>query len=130
MPKAKRKTKKKKVRKEIGFGAAYIQSTFNNTIITITDQLGNTVCWASSGTSGFKGSRKGTPFAAQLAAKEASVKAKEYGVRYVDVRVKGPGAGRESAIRSLQANGLEIKSIKDVTPLPHNGCRVRKRRRV
>ncbi|MGD8534426.1 MAG: 30S ribosomal protein S11 [Candidatus Aminicenantes bacterium] len=130
MPKAKRKTRKKKVRKEIGFGAAYIQSTFNNTIITITDQLGNTVCWASSGTSGFKGSRKGTPFAAQLAAKEASVKAKEYGVRYVDVRVKGPGAGRESAIRALQANGLEIKSIKDVTPLPHNGCRVRKRRRV
>jgi len=130
MPKAKRKTKKKKVRKEIGFGAAYIQSTFNNTIITITDQLGNTVCWASSGTSGFKGSRKGTPFAAQLAAKEASVKAKEYGVRYVDVRVKGPGAGRESAIRALQTNGLEIKSIKDVTPLPHNGCRVRKRRRV
>jgi small subunit ribosomal protein S11 len=130
MPKAKRKTRKKKVRKEIGFGAAYIQSTFNNTIITITDQLGNTVCWASSGTSGFKGSRKGTPFAAQLAAKEASVKAKEYGVRYVDVRVKGPGAGRESAIRALQVNGLEIKSIKDVTPLPHNGCRVRKRRRV
>jgi small subunit ribosomal protein S11 len=130
MPKAKRKTRKKKVRKEIGFGAAYIQSTFNNTIITITDQLGNTVCWASSGTSGFKGSRKGTPFAAQLAAKEASVKAKEYGVRYVDVRVKGPGAGRESAIRALQTNGLEIKSIKDVTPLPHNGCRVRKRRRV
>lgn len=130
MPKAKRKTRKKKVRKEIGFGVAYIQSTFNNTIITITDQLGNTVCWASSGTSGFKGSRKGTPFAAQLAAKEASVKAKEYGVRYVDVRVKGPGAGRESAIRALQVNGLEIKSIKDVTPLPHNGCRVRKRRRV
>jgi small subunit ribosomal protein S11 len=130
MPKPKRKTRKKKVRKEIGFGAAYIQSTFNNTIITITDQLGNTVCWTSSGTSGFKGSRKGTPFAAQLAAKEASVKAKEYGVRYVDVRVKGPGAGRESAIRALQANGLEIKSIKDVTPLPHNGCRVRKRRRV
>ncbi len=130
MPKAKRKTKKKKVRKEIGFGVAYIQSTFNNTIITITDQLGNTVCWASSGTSGFKGSRKGTPFAAQLAAKEASVKARGYGVRYVDVRVKGPGAGRESAIRALQTNGLEIKSIKDVTPLPHNGCRVRKRRRV
>jgi small subunit ribosomal protein S11 len=130
MPKAKRKTKKKKVRKEIGFGAAYIQSTFNNTIITITDQQGNTVCWASAGTSGFKGARKGTPFAAQLAAKEASLKAKEFGVRYVDVRVKGPGAGRESAIRALQTNGLEIKSIKDVTPLPHNGCRVRKRRRV
>ena len=130
MPKAKKKTKKKKVRKEIGFGAAYIQSTFNNTIITITDQQGNVVCWSSSGTSGFKGARKGTPFAAQLAAKEASLKAKEYGVRYVDVRVKGPGAGRESAIRALQTNGLEIKSIKDVTPLPHNGCRVRKRRRV
>jgi small subunit ribosomal protein S11 len=130
MPKAKRKTKKKKVRKEIGFGAAYIQSTFNNTIITITDQQGDVVCWSSSGTSGFKGARKGTPFAAQLAAKEASLKAKEYGVRYVDVRVKGPGAGRESAIRALQTNGLEIKSIKDVTPLPHNGCRVRKRRRV
>ena len=130
MPRPKRKTKRKKVKKEIGFGAAYIQSTFNNTIITITDQQGNAVCWASSGTSGFKGARKGTPFAAQLAAKEATLKAKEYGVRYVDVRVKGPGAGRESAIRALQANGLEIKSIKDVTPLPHNGCRVRKRRRV
>lgn len=130
MPKAKRKTKKKKVRKEIGFGAAYIQSTFNNTIITITDRQGDVVCWSSSGTAGFKGARKGTPFAAQLAAKEASLKAKEYGVRYVDVRVKGPGAGRESAIRALQTNGLEIKSIKDVTPLPHNGCRVRKRRRV
>ena len=130
MPRPKRKTKRKKVKKEIGFGAAYIQSTFNNTIITITDQQGNAVCWASSGTSGFKGARKGTPFAAQLAAKEATLKAKEYGVRYVDVRVKGPGAGRESAIRALQTNGLEIKSIKDVTPLPHNGCRVRKRRRV
>lgn len=130
MPRAKRKTKRKKVRKEIGFGTAYIQSTFNNTIITITDKQGNVVCWASSGTSGFKGARKGTPFAAQLAAKEATLKAKEFGVRYVDVRVKGPGAGRESAIRALQVNGLEIKSIKDVTPLPHNGCRVRKRRRV
>ncbi len=130
MPRAKRKVKKKKVRKDIGFGAAYIQSTFNNTIITITDQQGNTVCWASAGTSGFKGARKGTPFAAQLAAKEAAVKAKDFGVRYVDVKVKGPGAGRESAIRALQSNGLEIKSIKDITPLPHNGCRVRKRRRV
>lgn len=130
MPKAKRKTKKKKVRKEIGFGVAYIQSTFNNTIITITDQQGNTVCWASAGSSGFKGARKGTPFAAQLAAKEASGKAKEFGVRYIDVRIKGPGAGRESAIRALQSTGLEIKSIKDVTPIPHNGCRVRKRRRV
>jgi len=130
MPKAKRKTKKKKVRKEIGFGVAYIQSTFNNTIITITDQDGNTVCWASAGSSGFKGARKGTPFAAQVASKEASAKAREFGVRYIDVRIKGPGAGRESAIRALQVNGLEIKSIKDVTPIPHNGCRVRKRRRV
>ena len=130
MPKGKRKTKKKKIRKEIGFGAAYVQSTFNNTIITITDQQGNTVCWSSAGTSGFKGARKGTPFAAQLAAKDAALKAKDFGVRYVDVKVKGPGAGRESAIRALQTNGLEIKSIKDVTPIPHNGCRVRKRRRV
>ncbi len=130
MPRAKKKTKRKKVKKEIGFGLAHIQSTFNNTIITITDHQGNTVCWASSGTSGFKGARKGTPFAAQLAAKEATEKAKESGVRYVDVRIKGPGAGRESAIRALQAGGLEIKSIRDVTPIPHNGCRVRKRRRV
>jgi len=130
MPRPKRKVRKKKVRKEIGFGLAYIQSTFNNTIISIADQQGNTVCWASAGTVGFKGARKGTPFAAQLAAKEVSNKAKEYGVRYVDVRIKGPGAGRESAIRALQGAGLEIKSIKDVTPIPHNGCRVRKRRRV
>jgi small subunit ribosomal protein S11 len=128
MPKA--KSKKKKIKKEVTYGVAHIQSTFNNTIITITDQQGNTICWASSGTSGFKGARKGTPFAAQLAAKEAASKAKEYGVRYVDVRVKGPGAGRESSIRALQAAGLEIKSIRDVTPIPHNGCRVRRRRRV
>ena len=129
MAKAKRKVKKK-VKKDIGFGVANIQSTFNNTIITITDQQGNTVCWASAGTSGFKGARKGTPFAAQLAGKEVTGKARDFGVRYVDVRVKGPGAGRESAIRALQAGGLEIKSIRDVTPIPHNGCRVRKRRRV
>ncbi len=130
MPKPRRKVKKKKVKKDIGFGVAYIRSTFNNTIITITDQKGNSICWASSGTAGFKGARKGTPFAAQLAAKEASAKARESGVRYVDVKIKGPGAGRESAIRALQAEGLEIKSIKDVTPIPPNGCRVRKRRRV
>ncbi len=130
MARPRRKTKKKKVRKEIGFGIAYIQSTFNNTIITITDQQGNSLCWASSGTAGFKGARKGTPFAAQLAAKEVSARAREFGVRYMDVKVKGPGAGRESAIRALQADGIEIKSIKDVTPIPHNGCRVRKRRRV
>jgi len=133
MPTAKPKTKvktKKKARKEIGYGVAHIQSTFNNTIITITDHTGNTVCWTSSGTAGFKGARKGTPFAAQLAAKEASNRARDYGVRYVDVRIKGPGAGRESAIRSLQSAGIEIKSIKDVTPIPQNGCRVRRRRRV
>jgi small subunit ribosomal protein S11 len=128
MPRA--KTKKKKIKKEVTFGVAHIQSTFNNTIITITDQQGSTICWASSGTSGFKGARKGTPFAAQLAAKEVANKAKEFGVRYIDVRVKGPGAGRESSIRALQASGLEIKSIRDVTPIPHNGCRVRRRRRV
>jgi small subunit ribosomal protein S11 len=130
MPKAKVKTKKKKVRREIGYGVAHVQSTFNNTIITIADHTGATVCWASSGTSGFKGARKGTPFAAQLAARDVAVKAKEYGVRYVDVRITGPGAGRESSIRALQSAGLEIKSIKDVTPIPHNGCRVRRRRRV
>jgi small subunit ribosomal protein S11 len=130
MAKPRRKTKKKKVKKDVGFGVAYVQSTFNNTIITITDQQGSALCWTSSGTAGFKGARKGTPFAAQLAAKDASSKAKEFGVRYVDVKVKGPGAGRESAIRALQTGGLEIKSIRDVTPIPHNGCRVRKRRRV
>jgi small subunit ribosomal protein S11 len=130
MARPKRKVKKKKVKKDVGFGVAYVQSTFNNTIITISDQQGNTLCWKSSGTAGFKGARKGTPFAAQLAAKEVATDAKEFGVRYVDVRVKGPGAGRESAIRALQAGGLEIKSIRDVTPIPHNGCRVRKRRRV
>ncbi|MFW6137259.1 MAG: 30S ribosomal protein S11 [Candidatus Aminicenantaceae bacterium] len=130
MPKPKRKTKKKKVRKDIGYGMADIYSTFNNTIITISDQKGNTVCWGSAGTAGFKGARKGTPFAAQIAAKDVAGKAQESGVRYVDVKVKGPGAGRESAIRSLQLGGLEIKSIRDVTPIPHNGCRQRKRRRV
>ncbi len=128
-PKAKTKTKKK-VRRDIGFGTAHIQSTFNNTIITITDPGGATVCWTSAGTAGFKGARKGTPFAAQLAAKEAAVKAREFGVRNVDVLIKGPGAGRESAIRALQSGGLEIKSIRDVTPIPHNGCRVPRRRRV
>jgi small subunit ribosomal protein S11 len=128
-PKTKVKSKKK-VRKEIGYGVAHIQSTFNNTIITITDPQGSTVCWTSAGTAGFKGARKGTPFAAQLAAKEASSRARDFGVRYVDVRITGPGAGRESAIRALQSSGLEIKSIKDVTPIPHNGCRVRRRRRV
>jgi small subunit ribosomal protein S11 len=128
MPKT--KTKKKKIRRDIGFGTAFVQSTFNNTVITITDHAGNAVCWASAGTTGFKGARKGTPFAAQLAAKEASNRARDFGVRYVDVRIKGPGAGRESAIRALQSAGIEIRSIKDVTPIPHNGCRVCRRRRV
>lgn len=128
MPKA--SAKKKKVRREIGFGVAHIQSTFNNTIITITDKMGAAVVWASAGTSGFKGARKGTPFAAQLAAKDVATKAKDFGVRYVDVLLTGPGAGRESSIRALQAAGLEIKSIRDVTPIPHNGCRVRRKRRV
>jgi small subunit ribosomal protein S11 len=126
---AKTKTKKK-VRRDVGFGVAHIQATFNNTIITITDREGGTVCWASSGTAGFKGARKGTPFAAQLAAKDASNKARDAGVRALDVRISGPGAGRESAIRALQSGGMEIKSIRDVTPIPHNGCRVPRRRRV
>ena len=130
MAKPKRKVRKKKVKRDIGYGLANIQSTFNNTIISISDQSGNVVCWGSSGTAGFKGARKGTPFAAQLAAKEVASKARDNGVRYLDVRVKGLGAGRESAIRALQSDGLEIKSIRDVTPIPHNGCRVRKRRRV
>ncbi len=130
MPRGKGKVKKKKIKKEVGFAVAHIQSTFNNTIITIADHQGNTICWSSSGTSGFKGARKGTPFAAQLAAKEVATKARDFGVRYVDVRIKGPGAGRESAIRALQGAGLEIKSIRDITPIPHNGCRVRRRRRV
>ena len=128
MPKA--KVKKKKVRKEIAYGVAHVQSSFNNTIITIADHQGSTLCWASAGTSGLKGARKGTPFAAQLAAKDVATRAKDFGVRYVDVRLTGPGAGRESSIRALQAAGLEIRSIKDVTPIPHNGCRVRRRRRV
>ncbi len=128
MPKT--KTKKKKVRRDVGYGVAYIQSSFNNTIITIADHSGAPLCWASAGTSGFKGARKGTPFAAQLAARDAANKARDFGVRYVDVRIKGPGAGRESSIRALQTSGLEIKSIKDVTPIPHNGCRQRRRRRV
>jgi len=128
MPKT--KTKKKKIRRDIGFGTAFVQSTFNNTVITITDHAGNAVCWASAGTTGFKGARKGTPFAAQLAAKDVATKARDAGVKYVDVRIKGPGAGRESSIRARQAAGLEIKSIKDVTPIPHNGCRSSRRRRV
>ncbi|HPC04031.1 MAG TPA: 30S ribosomal protein S11 [Syntrophales bacterium] len=121
---------KKKERKNISEGVAHIQSTFNNTIVTITDVSGNVISWASSGGQGFKGSRKGTPFAAQLAAEDAVKKAKEHGVRTVQVFVKGPGSGRESALRALQAAGLTITLIRDVTPIPHNGCRPPKRRRV
>ena len=117
-------------RKNVPHGVAHIHATFNNTIITITDPTGNTVAWSSSGGQGFKGSRKGTPFAAQSAAQIAGQSAKDHGMRSLDVRVKGPGAGRESSIRALQAAGLEVKSIKDVTPIPHNGCRPPKRRRV
>lgn len=120
----------KKVKKNIPSGAAHIQTTFNNTIISITDQTGNVISWSSAGSLGFKGSRKGTPFAAQMAAEAAAKKAMEMGLRHVDVYVKGPGSGRETAIRALQVIGLEITLIKDVTPVPHNGCRPPKRRRV
>ena len=111
-------------------GRAYIQSSFNNTIVTLTDPEGNVLAWGSSGTSGFKGSRKGTPYAAQLAAQDAVKKVQNYGLRQVDVFIKGPGSGREAAIRALQGAGLSVTSIKDVTPIPHNGCRPPKRRRV
>jgi small subunit ribosomal protein S11 len=121
---------RKKVKKNVPQGIAHIKATFNNTIINITDPEGNTVAWSSAGTIGFKGSRKSTPFAAQLAAESAAKQAAEHGVRKVEVRVKGPGSGRETAIRTLQANGIEVGSIKDVTPVPHNGCRQKKKRRV
>jgi small subunit ribosomal protein S11 len=120
----------KKEKKVVHSGGAYIQATFNNTLITITDQNGNVVTWSSAGAQGFKGSRKGTPYAAQIAADVAAKKAKGFGMRQIDVYVKGPGAGRESAIRALQAAGLEINLIKDVTPVPHNGTKPPKRRRV
>ncbi|MCL0042748.1 30S ribosomal protein S11 [Thermodesulfovibrionales bacterium] len=120
----------KKAKKNILSGKVHIQTTFNNTIITITDQSGNVIAWSSAGSLGFKGSRKGTPFAAQLASERAAQKAMEMGLKHVDVYVKGPGAGRETAIRALQATGLEVTTIKDVTPVPHNGCRPPKRRRV
>jgi small subunit ribosomal protein S11 len=121
---------KKKERKNVTYGMAHIKSSFNNTIITFTDLQGNTLSWASSGNVGFKGSRKSTPFAAQLAAEAAARRAMEHGVRRVDVSVKGPGSGRETAIRSIQNAGIEVVGIKDVTPIPHNGCRQSKRRRV
>jgi small subunit ribosomal protein S11 len=124
------RTKKKKEKKNIPVGVAHIKATFNNTLVTITDPMGNVVSWSSSGVQGFKGSRKGTPFAAQLAAQDAAKKAMEHGMRSVDVMVKGPGAGREAALRALQAAGLSINLIRDVSPIPHNGCRPPKRRRV
>jgi small subunit ribosomal protein S11 len=127
----KQKTKqKKKVKKNVQSGIAHIQATFNNTIVTITDMAGNVISWASSGTRGFKGSRKSTPFAAQLAAQDAARAAQDHGMRQIGVEVKGPGAGREAAIRALQASGLKVTMIRDVTPIPHNGCRPPKRRRV
>jgi small subunit ribosomal protein S11 len=124
------KSKKRKPRRNVTSGIAYIQATFNNTTVTITDTRGDTLCWASSGTCGFKGSRKSTPFAGQCAAQQAAEKALKFGVKEVDVKVKGPGSGRESAITALQAAGLSVKSIEDCTPIPHNGCRPRKKRRV
>lgn len=130
MAKPKRVKQKKKVKKNIPSGIAHVKSTFNNTIVTITDLSGNTVAWASSGSQGFKGSRKSTPFAAQLAAENASKKAQENGMQQVAVHVSGPGAGREAALRSLIASGFKITMILDVTPIPHNGCRPPKRRRV
>jgi small subunit ribosomal protein S11 len=117
-------------RKNIPMGIVHINATFNNTLITVTDMEGNTVVWTSAGNSNFKGTRKGTPFAAQVAARTAAEKVMEHGMREVDVRVKGPGSGRESSIRAIQATGLKIRSIRDVTPIPHNGCRPPKRRRV
>jgi len=125
-----RKGGKKRERRNVPHGVAHIQATFNNTIVSITDPEGGLLAWSSAGRIGFKGSRKGTPFAAQVAAQNAGNSVRDVAMRSVDVMVKGPGAGRESAIRALQAAGLEVKSIKDVTPIPHNGCRPRKRRRV
>ena len=124
------KSARRKSKKNIATGVAHIRSTFNNTLVTITDVNGNTIAWASAGVRGFKGSRKSTPFAAQTAADEAARRAQEHGVQTVSIRISGPGAGRESALRALQSAGLRITSIKDVTPIPHNGCRPPKRRRV
>jgi small subunit ribosomal protein S11 len=128
--KKERKGTKRKEKRTVPHGVAHIQATFNNTIVSITDPEGNVLTWSSAGKMGFKGSRKGTPFAAQMAAQNAGQQAKDQGVRSLDVMVQGPGGGREGAIRALQSAGLDVKSIKDVTPIPHNGCRPRKRRRV
>src|SRR5919206_4649094 len=126
----KKKAFKKKEKRNIPTGVVHVQASFNNTIITFTDQTGNVLAWSSSGSLGFRGSRKGTPFAAQQASLTAANKAKEYGLRTVEVRVSGPGAGRESAVRALSTAGLDVRGIKDTTPIPHNGCRPPKRRRV
>ncbi len=124
------KTKKRKVRRNVTVAIAHIKATFNNTTVTMTDTRGDTLCWASAGTCGFKGSRKSTPFAGQCAAQQAAEKAIKFGVKDVEVRVKGPGSGRESAITALQSAGINVKSLEDCTPIPHNGCRPRKKRRV
>ena len=126
----KKKSFKKKEKRVVHAGVVHVQATFNNTIVTIADQEGNTISWSSAGSLGFRGSRKGTPFAAQQAASNAAVMARDHGVRSVEVRVSGPGSGRESAIRALAASGIEVRNIKDATPIPHNGCRPPKRRRV
>lgn len=122
--------KRRKTRRNVTVGIAYVKATFNNTTVTITDTKGDTLCWASAGTTGFKGSRKSTPFAGQMAAQQAAEKAAKFGIKELEVRVRGPGAGRESAITALQSAGMTIKSIEDITPLPHNGCRPPKKRRV
>jgi small subunit ribosomal protein S11 len=124
------KSKRRKIRRNVTLGVAHIKATFNNTTVTIADTKGDTLCWSSAGTCGFKGSRKSTPFAGQCAAQQCAEKAAKFGVKEVEVRVKGPGSGRESAITALQSAGLNVKSIEDVTPLPHNGCRPPKKRRV
>ncbi|MDZ4685203.1 MAG: 30S ribosomal protein S11 [Planctomycetaceae bacterium] len=124
------KTKKKKIRRNVSRGIAYIKASFNNTLVTITDTNGDVLCWATAGTVGFKGSRKSTPFAAQRAAETCADRASKFGLKEIEVRVKGPGSGRESAITGLQTSGLSVRSIEDITPLPHNGCRPRKKRRV
>ena len=125
-----RRVTKKKVIKNIAAGVAHVNSSFNNTLVTITDYQGNTIAWSSSGSMGFKGSRKSTPYSAQMAAEDAGKKASEHGVKIIDIEVQGPGSGRESALRALQVVGFQVNSIRDVTPIPHNGCRPKKRRRV
>jgi small subunit ribosomal protein S11 len=127
---AKQQTRKRRQRRNVTSAVVHVKATFNNTTVTVTDTKGDTLCWASAGTSGFKGSRKSTPFAGQCAAQQAAEKALKFGVKEVEVRVKGPGSGRESAITAIQAAGLTVKSIEDCTPIPHNGCRPRKKRRV